>query len=246
MPSTRILLMALVGVIGLLTFGLLASLVVMATLQRRRYLRTREHLGGKLLTAQDEERAAIARELHDDMVQQLIACAADLRQGLPRAAVDVAIRLDGIISNLRGLARGIHPSVVDHLTLGDALQELANTIGQREGIRVEYSREGDTSVLDATQRLALYRIAQEALGNVARHAGVDSATLTLARRGKMLSVTVADAGAGFDPIDAETGPGIGITSMRERIGILGGDLVVTGSVGKGTTITARLPVHTPE
>lgn len=219
---------------------LLAVFVLSTSRQQRRYLRTREHLGGRLLTAHDEERAAIARELHDDTVQQLIAVASGLRVMGAAGAVDVASDLDGIVENLRGIARGIHPSIVDHVGLGAALVALCDGFKDQEALLVSYQgpREDD---LPVPERLALYRVAQEALGNVAHHAQVHEAEVRLSADAEFTRLTVQDHGKGCELGVAESGPGIGITSMRERLELLGGSLQVVSSPGEGTTVTAVLP-----
>jgi signal transduction histidine kinase len=225
-------------VVATLLLGVLVASVIR---QQRRYLRTRQHLGGRLLTAQDEERAAIARELHDDSVQRLIACAARLRAVDTAAAVVVADDLDQVVHDLRGLARGIHPAIVDHVGLDAALADLSASFVEREGVRVEYAGPEVPDELTPVQRLALYRVAQEALGNVARHANVDCAWVRLSCDPKHTRLVIKDRGNGFDRRTADSGPGIGITSMRERLAILGGTLDVESSPGSGTQITATLP-----
>lgn len=231
------------------TFTLVAVLLVWvligsAVLQRRRYLRTREHLGGRLLAAQDEERAAIARELHDDAVQRLITIAGELRTSASPASNAVASQLDRVIDDLRGLARGIHPTLVDHLGLDAALRDLALSFGERENITVEYAGPASTDALSPRERLALYRVAQEALGNVARHAEVEHVRMTLTTDTLATRLLIEDAGTGFEQASAGRGAGIGITSMQERLDILGGSLRVDGVPGKGTRVEAALP-HDP-
>jgi signal transduction histidine kinase len=219
---------------------LLAVFVLSTGRQQRRYRRTREHLGGRLLTAHDEERAAIARELHDDTVQQLIAVASRLRATGAAGAVDSARELDCIVAGLRGIARGIHPSIVDHVGIGAALADLCDAFKDHEGLLVSYQGPQEDD-LPAPERLALYRVAQEALGNVVHHAQVHEAEVRLSADVVSTRLTIRDHGRGCDLGVAESGPGIGITSMRERLEILGGSLQVVSSLGHGTTVTAVLP-----
>lgn len=233
-------------VVIVVTFTVVAVILVWvlvgsAVIQRRRYLRTREHLGGRLLTAQDEERAAIARELHDDTVQRLITLASQLRASETPHSSHIATRLDRVVDDLRGLARGIHPTLVDHLGLDAALQELAVSLGERENMTVDYAGLSSPDDLSPRERLALYRVAQEALGNAAHHAGVDRVSMRLTSDAAGTVLVIEDRGAGFDPGDAARGPGIGITSMQERLSILGGSLRVDGAPGKGTSVVAALP-----
>lgn len=237
----QFILVAIVVTFSLVAILLVWVLVGSTVIQRRRYLRTREHLGGRLLAAQDEERAMIARELHDDTVQRLISLAALLRTADVSDTYDVATRLDRVVDDLRGLARGIHPTLVDHLGLDAALRELSVAFGEREDMTVDYTGLSAPDDLAPRERLAFYRVAQEALGNTARHAGVERVRMTLSDDGTTTRLVVEDAGVGFKPDDASRGPGIGITSMQERLSILGGSLGVDGAPGRGTRIIARLP-----
>lgn len=234
----QLILIAIVVTFTLVGIILVWVLVGSSVRQRRRYLRTREHLGGRLLAAQDEERAAIARELHDDTVQRLITLTSQLRASRAIESDDIAKGLDRVVDGLRGLARGIHPALVDHLGLDAALQELAASLGERENMTVDYCGLSAPDDLAPRERLALYRVAQEALGNVAHHAGVDRVNMTLKSDLVGTQLLIEDAGVGFDSGDASRGPGIGITSMQERISILGGSLRVDSAPGKGTRVWA--------
>lgn len=236
----------MIGTVIIVVFVVVAALLLFVLVnstvrQQRRYLRAREHLGGRLLTAQDEERAAIAREIHDDSVQRLVAIAARIRNTESPVGIAVAADLDQLGHDLRGLARGIHPAVVDHVGLDAALGDLASSFIEREEITVEYTGINGADDLTPPQRLALYRVAQEALGNVARHAGVDRATLELSCDAKRTRLTIADEGRGVDVRTIDSGAGIGVTSMRERLGILGGTLEVDSHLGGGTRIIATIP-----
>jgi two-component system sensor histidine kinase UhpB len=234
----QLILVAIVVTFTLVAIILVWVLVGSSVIQRRRYLRAREHLGGRLLAAQDEERAAIARELHDDTVQRLISLTSRLRAGQSPQSDDIVTRLDNLVDDLRGLARGIHPTLVDHLGLDAALQELAVSLGERENMTVDYTGPAAPDDLTPRERLALYRVAQEALGNAAHHAGVDRVSMKLSTDGIATELLIEDAGVGFDAGNASRGPGIGITSMQERLSILGGTLRVDGAPGKGTRVRA--------
>ena len=242
MPTAdkQLALTLLIIVFALIAILLVAVLVGSTIRQQRRYLRTREHLGGRLLTAQDEERAAIARELHDDVVQKIAKAAMLVRQG---QAGDIAGTLDRIGNDLRSLARGMHPTLVDHLGLDAALRDLAVAIGKRDGVVVEYTGTEGTDALTPPQRLAFYRVAQEALGNVAHHAGVRTAQMQFVRDQSGVRLIVADQGKGFSSRAAAAGPGLGVTSMTERLEILGGSLSVEAAPGQGTRVTAILPLE---
>ncbi|MES2123073.1 MAG: sensor histidine kinase [Gemmatimonadota bacterium] len=232
----------------LVTFGLVGIILTIALigstiLQQRRYLRARERFTGRLLAVQDEERSAIARELHDDVVQRLLSLSAELRTGVTERGGAIATKLDRLVDDLRGLARGMHPSVVDHVGINEALRELAMSVEEREGLTVDFTPAPDERGLEPKVRLALYRIAQEALGNAARHSGVERVEMNLTRLGRGIRLTIADAGRGFDPDEAAAGPGIGLTSMRERLAALGGQVIFDATPGRGTRVVATLPLE---
>jgi two-component system NarL family sensor kinase len=231
-------------VVGMALIGLIlgAALIAASVISQRRFLRARRSFASRLITAQDEERAAIARELHDDIVQRLISTASDLRRAEGAGTSPTAVKLDRLADDLRGMARGMHPSVVDHVALHDALAELVKSIEEREGLQVDYQSEVKDEGLPVPVRLSLYRVAQEALGNVARHAGVESVQLRLYNGNSgALRLEVIDTGRGFHARTTAGGPGIGLSSMRERLEALGGTLNIISAPGQGTRVVAILP-----
>lgn len=230
-------------VVGMALIGLIlaASLIAASVIQQRRFLRAHRSFASRLITAQDEERAAIARELHDDIVQRVISTASDLRRSDGTSLVVMASKLDRLADDLRGMARGMHPSVVDHVALHDALGELVRMMEEREGVRVEYRSDVNDRVLPVPMRLSMYRVAQEALSNVARHAEVDRVEMLLRNEADTLRLEVIDKGRGFATSAIAGGPGIGLSSMRERLEALGGTLRVISEPGHGTRIVAILP-----
>lgn len=232
---------SLIASVAIIAVILTMAVVGSTVLQQRRLLRARETFGGRLLAAQDEERAAIARELHDDTIQRLVAIATDLRAGREELIAPAAARLDKLAEDVRAMARGMHPSVVDHLELHESLLELSAGMTEREALDVRYQGTAAGTELSPARRLALYRVAQEALGNVVRHAGIDRASMELRAEGNTVILSVEDEGEGFDMDEVAGGPGIGITSMRERLHILGGGLTFEARPGRGTRITATLP-----
>lgn len=242
--STATALLMFIATFIVIVVTLAAILIGSTVVQRRRYLRTRQHLGARLLTAQDEERAAIARDLHDDVVQRLIASTIRVRDLGGGAASGVAAEFDAVVDDLRGLARGLHPAAVEQAGLGPALRDLCASFTEREEIQVSYSGPATADALSPRERIALYRVAQEALGNVARHAGVTAATVALDLDGTGTTLVIADRGCGFDLRAAARGPGIGVTSMQERVSLLGGTLRVESAPGEGTRLTATVRAKT--
>lgn len=234
------------GTVIIITFIVIAALLfavlISSTIrQQRRLLRTREHLGARLLNAQDSERASIARELHDDIVQKLTACSTALNTIGGDGLSAIEKKLIDATEELRNVARGMHPAVADNIGLGAALVPLCESMEGREGIAVEYSGPTEKDDLPSSHRLALYRVVQEGLVNIARHAGTNCATVQLMIESKRVRVVIADSGRGFNSRLADASTGLGVTSMRERMAILGGTLDITSKPGSGTQVTATLP-----
>ena len=199
-----------------------------------------------LLKAQEEERAWVAREVHDNVVQRLALISRELAgvRELPSAGEGThAHRLSGIeeevrelSSGLRDLAHRLHPALLERGELNIALTRLRSDVERAYGLRVAIALPDSPTPTDPARALALYRVAQEALHNVAVHAGVSDATLTLTRRNGALRLTVSDHGSGFDPRQRRPGGGLGLIGMRERAEIAGGKLTVTSRPGAGTTV----------
>jgi len=226
-----------------IVLGTMGTLLV---LSQRKTLALHRRYAQDLLRAQEEERAWIAREVHDDAVQRLAVIANELSSILPAAVSGgQANRIDGIVGevqdlgiSLRKLAHGLHPSAIDKGGIVPALEQLAADVGSGLGLDVRITIEQPPAGLSRDSELALYRIAQESLRNVARHAGVRQATLRLGRHNGRVVLEVADQGSGI----SRNGPaGIGLMSMRERARLAGGTLSISSRPGLGTTITATLP-----
>jgi PAS domain S-box-containing protein len=205
-------------------------------------------LAGRLMVAQDEERRRIARELHDDLIQRVAALGigisrltnaspAELRSGTARLHAQVEHLADGI----RSLSHRMHSTVLEHAGLVPALRSLCQEYGRLEGVEAELDSEGMDTELPEEVAGALYRIAQEGLRNVVRHAGVREVRVTLARVDGAAELGVVDAGQGFDPA-AVAADGLGLASMAERARLLGGVFEVRSAPGAGTELRARIPL----
>jgi signal transduction histidine kinase len=202
----------------------------------------------RVVEAQEAERRRIARELHDETGQALVSVLMGLRlvdqqtEGAGEAIGELRETVSTAIQELRALAVELRPTALDDFGLGPALERLGETFARRTGIRVEL----DVSRLDGGRlgegiETALYRIVQESLTNVAKHAGAASASVVVGRSGEGVRVVVEDDGHGFDTAAADGG--LGLVSMRERAELVGGKLVVESSAA-GTTVTAAVPVPT--
>jgi len=204
-----------------------------------------------LLTVQENERRRIARELHDDLVQRLAVLEiglARIRRGLPPEAADIGLELlrleqqTGMLSNdVRRLSHQLHPSVVDDLGLCTALESIVEEFQRDQGQEFTFLCEGVPEKIPTNIATAIYRIAQEALRNIAKHASGPGG-LRVIGEGRMLHLTVSDAGPGFDVPAAYRG-GLGILSMKERTQLLGGQFSVTSNAGGSTTVDVLVPLQ---
>jgi PAS domain S-box-containing protein len=215
-----------------------------------------EHLAGRLIEAQDAERARIARDLHDDVSQQLAGLfiafsglehrmhdldineelRADLRQLRDRTTI--------LAQCVRDLSHDLHPTVLQHAGLVAALTSHCAEVERLHGTASSCSAEGDFGSLAPEARLCLYRIAQEALRNVIAHAGASRVDVRLIHTGDHAELTVADDGSGFDVARPRNGRGgLGLVSIAERVRLAGGTLSIRAEVGKGTCVRVRIPAN---
>ncbi len=229
--------------------------VVMAIItdltERRRAEATRLELMKRLLSAEDQERRRIARELHDETGQSLTALLVGLRAIEEQAfTADVkasAQRLRSIaartVDDVGRLARGLHPSVLDDMGFVAAARRHVIDYAQAFGIAVDLRLESVAALpLPPLLQTTLYRVLQEALTNVARHARARAVTVEVGREGTTLELVVRDDGVGFDAGAAlDHASGLGLHGMRERVALLGGSLEITSRPGQGTTVRATIP-----
>jgi signal transduction histidine kinase len=208
------------------------------------------NLSARFVTAQEEERTRIARELHDDLSQRLALVAVTLEslgQNLPKGKSQITAalhnlwyRVGEISSDVHQLSRRLHPSTLG-LGLGAALRSLSGGIERQHGIRVVVSCRDVPDAIPSDVSLCVYRVAQEALSNVVKHSEVKEARLELAGESGDLLLRVVDAGRGFEP--SEAGRGLGLLSMKERLRLVGGSLVVRSRSSQGTEISAQVPMQ---
>ncbi len=222
----------------------LAGEILTNALARKRSDEALRALAARLLSAQEEERRRIAREMHDDWTQRLALLGIDVvkleqQLGAPEKALPLLrtmqAQLVRLSEDMHALSRQLHPSILDDLGLIEALRSECAGFSRREGIRVVY-RPGDVPATVAKDAaLCVYRVAQEALRNVARHAAVKEAQVVLSAAGPELLLRVRDEGVGFDPAAARSQPGLGLSSMEERVRLIQARLSVTSAPGRGTT-----------
>ena len=214
-------------------------------------------LAARLSEIREEERKSIARELHDQVGQALTALKLDLEwtrgqidAGAPpetraRLATMDAL-LDQTLDTTRRISATLRPAILDDLGLAAALRWQAAEFTQRTGVACETRLpEADPPLAPATA-LALFRILQEALTNVARHAGAKNVRIGLTLEGATAILTVADDGRGIAPEVLARQTSLGLMGMRERALAFGGTLELSAEVGRGTTVVVRVPVGSPE
>jgi PAS domain S-box-containing protein len=212
-------------------------------------------LAARLQSVREEERTSIAREIHDELGQSCTAIKMDLalirrrltqKQPRLRAKVDSAVQLvDNMIVTLRRIASELRPRTLDDLGLPAALESQAQEFESRTGIRCSVTLPQEPPTLDADRATAIFRIFQESLTNVARHAGATRVEACLERNQNQLVFQVRDNGRGFDPQEAEARRSLGLVGMQERALLLSGDLKIEGIPGAGTTLTLRIPLRRP-
>ncbi len=210
-------------------------------------------LSVSLINAQEEERTRIARELHDDLSQQIAGLGialSNIKRQIPedrRAARDQAERAyDRVLAigeGIRHLSHQLHPAILEHLGLVAALESYCAEFESLTKVNATVQAEGLFDDLSAKATLGIFRIAQEALQNVWKHSGVREAGICLARAREHMRLQISDRGIGFDPAQPSKEAGLGLISMRERARLLGGTLTVESSAGQGTTIIVDIPVN---
>jgi two-component system sensor histidine kinase UhpB len=208
----------------------------------------RRRASSAALTAQEKERARIARDLHDEVNQSLtgllLRLEATRRNAPPELAHELAetqTLANRAMEELLTLARQLRPTVLDDLGLKAAVAGHVDAIGRQTDIRTGLETEGTFQGLPEDVQLVAYRVAQEALSNAVRHSGATSIQVRLARENGALEVTVADDGGGFTFDQATTGLGLG--GMRERALLLGGELKVESRPEVGTRVRLRVPIR---
>ena len=209
-------------------------------------------LAARLQSVREEERTYIAREIHDELGQACTAIKMDLamighkltkRQTRLQAKVDSAIQLvDNTILALRRIASELRPRTLDDLGLPAALEAQAQEFESRTGIPCSVTLPPEPLLLDTERSTAIFRIFQESLTTVARHAHASRVEARLQREGDRLIFQVFDNGTGFDPESAKAGKSLGLVGMQERALLLNGDFKTEGVPGAGTTVTLTIPL----
>jgi len=214
-------------------------------------------LAQRVVDGQEQERARLSRDLHDGISQWLVSIKLQIEAGIIRMRGNeeqrdkafasferTAEELNGVLGEVRRISHGLRPALLDDLGLAAALEHLADEFAQHSGMPVAFSVEGGVDGLPPAVGTVLFRIAQEALTNIERHAGASRIDMALrCERGRVL-LAIVDDGAGFDAQDVETHPqrGIGLRNMSERLDAIGGKLGIS-STAAGTTVCASVDLE---
>jgi signal transduction histidine kinase len=205
-----------------------------------------------LIDVQEAERRRISRELHDDLNQKIATLSlsiSQLKRKVPLQAGELVAELDqlrktanGLTDEVRRLSHQLHPAVLEHLGLVPALESYIASFGDEEQIKVQFTAEIGAERIPFQTSICLYRVAVEALRNVARHSGAATAAVSLKRVGDVLELQVSDSGRGFDVEIFKQGGGLGLISIEERLRLLRGDCNLSSTPERGTTLVARVPL----
>ncbi|MFZ3288587.1 MAG: cache domain-containing protein [Telluria sp.] len=213
-------------------------------------------LAQRVVESQEQERARLSRDLHDGISQWLVSIKLQIEAGVIRLAGNAgqqqaarasfehtAGQLNDVLGEVRRISHDLRPAILDDLGLGAALEHLAHEFSHNSATPARFSAEGSADGLPDVASTVLFRIAQEALTNIERHAGARRTEIALARKGRRITLTIADDGAGFDPEGVALHPkrGIGLRNMMERMDAIGGQLKITSSAA-GTVVRASVDI----
>jgi two-component system, chemotaxis family, CheB/CheR fusion protein len=206
-----------------------------------------------LVEAQEEERRRVSQELHDDISQRLTALAVQLEvlhqahgispEELHSKMGELQKQMEVLSEDLRRTARNLHPFMLTHLGLEPALRAYCEEFSELRKIKVRLIARALPGAIPSGVALCAYRVVQEALGNVAKHAEAQHAVISISSRDNVLRVAIKDDGHGFD-LDQAKGKGLGLISMEERVRHLGGTFSILPKPGDGTRIDIRIPLET--
>jgi PAS domain S-box-containing protein len=208
----------------------------------------------RLIDAHEEERTRIARELHDDIGQRLAVLAINLeglRHNLPSSKAEItkdiaeAVKqVQDLGSDVQALSHHLHSSKLEYLGLAAAAAGFCREVSNRQGVGIDFHSENIPKDLPKETSLCLFRVLQEAIQNAAKHSGSRHFEVSLSGGLSEIELTVRDSGIGFDPEEAMKGRGLGLTSIRERLKLVNGNLSIDSHPQHGTTIQARVPLTT--
>ena len=220
--------------------------------ERKRHEQAIRDLSGRLITAQELERSRIARELHDDINQQVAMLAIELQQlesFLPESSPEGRERVQALWKKTHGLSKEIqhlshqlHSAKLEHLGITAALRGLCEEFSAQHKIKTDFQFREVPPGLNSDISLSLFRVAQESLHNVAKHSSANQVRMELVGSGDKIVLRVSDDGIGFDPAAHRDHDGLGLISMNERIRLVGGTLALSSVLSLGTKVEATIPL----
>jgi signal transduction histidine kinase len=214
----------------------------------------RRELAQQLIAARESTLRHLSRELHDELGQVLTAIgsmigrvAKQVPEGSPARTDlhEIAEIAQGALTSVRSLSQTLHPSILEELGLDSTLEWYLDTAGRQLGLEIDYRREGTAQPIDSGIAIHVYRVLQEALSNVARHAGTERAWVRLTYGPRDVALEVEDHGSGFTP-DRARRRGLGLVAMRERAALVGGQLEFDRPAEGGTRVRLRVPLTDTE
>jgi PAS domain S-box-containing protein len=228
--------------------------IVRDVTESKRAAHLNRDLAGRLIAAQEAERARIARDLHDDVCQEVAAVSVDIshlkrqtgdvrHREIQEMLVSLQRRTAAVAESLRLLSHGLHPAVLHHIGLVAALQAHCAEVERQHHMLVNFSADGNVEPANPLVALSLYRIAQEALGNTARHGHARHATVSLARSDSEFTLAIADDGDGFDVVAARQNGGLGLVSIEERARLVHGQVTIRSEPRHETAVEVHVPLE---
>jgi signal transduction histidine kinase len=218
------------------------------------YEKELQALTARLLAVQESGNRELARELHDVFSQKLAALGmevstllqpfAESRHTLPERVRALSARIHSLAGDVHAMSRRLHPAILDELGLAAALREECVAFSAQEGIPAIFESEGvPASSLPEDVSLCLYRVAQESLRNIAKHAKAANVRVTLSARKVGIALRIVDTGDGFDLKEVKRKGGLGLISMEERVRLVKGNFTIQSQPGKGTTVEVFVPLR---
>jgi PAS domain S-box-containing protein len=210
-----------------------------------------QKLTGRLITAQEEELSRLARELHDDLTQRLAVMSIEAgkieqRNDLPGAVLQqvsqIKEQLIKTSKDVHNMSRNLHPSILQELGLERTIRSECNSFSSRTGIAVIFIPKDIPLAISNDISLSIYRIIQEGLSNISKHAHTKNAYIFLEGMDRAIQLSIRDTGTGFDPEKVRNKSSLGLGSMRERVRHVHGKFSITSRLGKGTNIEVEIPL----
>jgi len=230
----------------------LESIIAGVAVERTRADEALRVLTGRLIEAQEMERRRLARELHDGLNQQLAMLAVELgmlARQVPESSatirdqvLNLRDRAERFCNDLRHMTHQLHPAALEHLGLVSALRSHCAEFSRHQEFRVWFEDKTEVGPTSSEVAVCLYRIAQEAIRNAAKHSHAKAAWVEIGQHRDGIHLSIVDKGIGFDLRKLKVGRGLGFVSMRERVDLISGSLTIKSALGEGTSVEVRVPM----